>query len=177
MSRIGRLPVAIPPEAALEIDGRRVKVKGPRGELTLELPPGIEALREADSLRLSCTDDSKRTNAFHGLARSLAANILEGVTRGFKKELELQGVGFRGVVQGRKLVLNVGYSHPVSFPVPDGLEIEMQGSKILVSGPDKQQVGNVAARIRAFYPPEPYQGKGIRYVGERVRRKAGKTVA
>ncbi len=177
MSRIGRRPIPVPAEATVTVDGRRVAVKGPRGELAIELPEGITIRIDGDRAAMERADETKRTRAFHGLAASLFANMIEGVTRGYKRELELHGVGFRGAMDGRKLTMTVGYSHPVIFNAPDGIEIEVKDSKITVSGIDKQQVGNVAARIRAFCPPEPYQGKGLRYVDERVRRKAGKTVA
>ncbi len=177
MSRIGRKPIPVPAEAKVMIDGRRVAVKGPLGELAIEIPERIRIRNEEDRLLLERDDEQKRTRACHGLAASLVANMVEGVTRGFRRELELHGVGFRGAMQGRKLTMTVGFSHPVTYTAPEGVNVEVKESKIIVSGPDKQQVGNVAARIRAFCPPEPYQGKGLRYAGERVRRKAGKTVA
>lgn len=177
MSRIGRRPIPVPAEVTVTVDGRRVAVKGPRGEMAIELPEGIQCRVDGDRLALERGDELKRTRAFHGMAASLVANMVEGVTRGYQRDLELHGVGFRGAVEGRKLTLTVGYSHPVVFTAPEGIDIEVKDSKIAVRGIDKQQVGNVAARIRGFCPPEPYQGKGLRYVDERVRRKAGKTVA
>lgn len=177
MSRIGRRPIPVPAKVTVTVDGRNVAVKGPRGELAIELPEGIKCRVDKDHVAIERANEIKRTRAFHGMAASLVANMIEGVTSGYQRDLELHGVGFRGAVEGRKLTLTVGYSHPVVFTAPEGVEIEVKDSKIAVRGIDKQQVGNVAARIRGFYPPEPYQGKGLRYAGERVRRKAGKTVA
>ncbi len=177
MSRIGRQPIIIPAGTAVTIDGRRVAVKGSQGELAIDLPPGIQAGVADGQVKVTREDETKRTRSFHGLVRSLLSNMVEGVTKGYQTVLELQGVGFRGSMQDSKLVMTLGYSHPVEFTAPEGVTLEVKESKIFVSGPDKQQVGNVAARIRGFYPPEPYQGKGVRYLNERVRRKAGKTVA
>ncbi len=177
MSRIGLKPIDLPAGTTVTLADRRVTVKGPLGELWIDLPAGISARIEDAQVRLARADDAKRSRAFHGLARALVANMVEGVSRGYRRELELQGVGFRGAMQANKLVMSLGFSHPVEFTAPAGVTIEVKESRIAVSGPDKQQVGNVAARLRAFHPPEPYQGKGVRYVGERVRRKAGKTVS
>ncbi len=177
MSRIGKKPVVIPAGVTLQVDGRRVSAKGPKGELTMELPAAVQAAVKDGSVHVAADAAVVNSSGLHGLARSLVANMLEGVSKGYQVELELQGVGFRAAVQGGKLTLTIGYSHPVEFVAAKGISLAVKESVITVSGPDKQQVGDVAARIRASYPPEPYKGKGIRYKGEHVRRKAGKTVA
>jgi large subunit ribosomal protein L6 len=177
MSRIGRKPVAIPSGVTVRVDGGRVVTKGPKGELALSLPPGVTAAVKDSAVQMACAEDSALGRSRHGLARSLLANMVAGVSKGYSVDLELQGVGFRAAVQGTKLTLTIGYSSPVEYVAPAGITIAVKESNITVSGPDKQLVGDVAARIRSFYPPEPYKGKGIRYKGEYVRRKAGKTVA
>ena len=178
MSRIGKQPVPIPDGVTVDVKDSRVSAKGPQGEQGLDLPPGISASVADGRLELTRTDDTRQSKSLHGLARSLAANLLEGVSKGFKKELELQGVGFRAAVQGQKLTLSLGFASPVEFMVPDGVAVsEEGGTRILLTSPDKQRVGDAAARIRSFFPAEPYKGKGVRYRDERVRRKVGKTVA
>jgi large subunit ribosomal protein L6 len=177
MSRIGNKPVPVPAGVAVQVEGNRIAARGPKGELTLALPPGVTAEVREGAVRVGCTDTTDRAGSYHGLGRSLVANLVAGVSRGFSRELELQGVGFRASVQGGKLVLAVGYSVPVEYLPPRGVTVEVKENVITVRGADKQAVGDAAARIRAFYPPEPYKGKGIRYRGEYVRRKAGKTVA
>jgi large subunit ribosomal protein L6 len=176
MSRIGEKPVAIPSGVTVSIDGTRVCVKGPKGELGCELPVGITARVDGDSVLVSRADDSLKP--LHGLGRSLVANMVEGVDKGYRKDLEIQGVGFRAGVQGQALSLALGFASPVEYRVPEGVTVAVNNNtEMSVSGCDKQQVGEAAARIRAFYPAEPYKGKGIRYKGEHVRRKVGKTVA
>jgi len=177
MSRIGKKPVAIPAGVTVQVDGRRVLVKGPKGELELMLPLLITAAVKDGSVLVTVDEDSAAGRSRHGLGRSLIANMVEGVFKGYSINLELQGVGFRAAVQGSKITMTIGYSNPVEFVAPKGIVLAVKESVITVSGADKQQVGDVAARIRSFYPPEPYKGKGIRYKGEHVRRKAGKTVA
>lgn len=177
MSRIGKKPVVIPAGVTLQVEGRRISAKGPKGELTMELPAALQAAVKDGSVQITADEGVANSSGLHGLGRSLVANMVEGVSKGYLVELELQGVGFRAAVQGGKLTLTIGYSHPVEFVAPKGISLTVKESMITVSGPDKQQVGDVAARIRASYPPEPYKGKGIRYKGEHVRRKAGKTVA
>ncbi|MBI1883989.1 MAG: 50S ribosomal protein L6 [Chlamydiae bacterium] len=179
MSRIGRKPILIPSGVTVQVEGNVVKVKGPKGEMVQACPDGVEAQVEGGkSILFSVQDESKRLSAIHGLSRSLCFNMMEGVTKGFSKELEIQGVGFRAKLEGKKLVLALGFTHPVEFVIPEGIKIDIEEQvKIKVSGIDKQRVGEVAAKIRRFLPPEPYKGKGIRYVGEHVRKKAGKTVA
>lgn len=177
MSRIGRKPVAIPSGVTVQTDGTRVAAKGPKGELALTLPPTVTAAVKDGVVNVACTDGTALGRSLHGLGRSLVANMVAGVSKGYSIDLELQGVGFRASVQGKKLTMAIGYSSPIEYLAPDGITIAVKETNITVSGADKQLVGDVSARIRAFYPPEPYKGKGIRYKGEHVRRKAGKTVA
>ena len=177
MSRIGRKPVAIPAGVTVQTDGTRVAVKGPKGELTLTLPPAVTAAVKDGVVSVTCTDSTATGRSLYGLGRSLLANMVTGVFKGYSIDLELQGVGFKASVQGKKLTMAIGYSSPVEYMSPDGISIAVKDTNITVSGADKQLVGDVAARIRSYYPPEPYKGKGIRYKGEHVRRKAGKTVA
>lgn len=176
MSRIGNKPVEIPQGVTVTINGNVVTVKGPKGELTRSFNPEMEIKVEENTLTVARPSDSKEHRAIHGTTRSLIANMVEGVSKGFEKSLELIGVGYRAQKQGKKLVLNVGYSHPVEFEPEEGLEIEVpSNTKIIVKGINKERVGKLAAEIRDVRPPEPYKGKGIRYEGEYVRRKEGKT--
>lgn len=177
MSRIGKKPVAIPKGVTVQVNAATVSAKGPKGELSMTLPATVKAEVNDGAVIVTCEEDSATGRSRHGLARSLIANMLTGVEKGYVIELELQGVGFRAAVQGSKLTMNLGYSSPVVFETPKGITAAVKDSTITVSGSDKQGVGDVAARIRSFYPPEPYKGKGVRYKGEHVRRKAGKTVA
>jgi large subunit ribosomal protein L6 len=179
MSRIGRLPITIESAVQVSIETGKVSVKGPKGQLEHGLPRGITAVVEDGQLMISRRDDSKRLKSLHGLTRALLANAVQGVNRGFQKKLEIHGVGYRADVTGRVLKLNLGYSHPVEFPVPDGIEItvEERNTRLTVMGRDRQQVGQVAADIRSFRPPDVYKLKGIRYAGEQLRKKAGKTGA
>jgi len=178
MSRIGMKPIEIPAKVLIAVDGRRVSVKGPKGELAVELTDPITARVEGGKVTVSRPDDSKLSKSRHGLYRSLIANLVEGVSRGFEKKLEIRGTGYRAKVEGRNLVLNVGFSHPVTVPPPETVSFstEQRGdfTVVTVSGPDKHLVGEVAAQLRRIRPPEPYKGKGIRYDGEWVRQKAGK---
>ena len=177
MSRIGKKPVVIPAGVTVTVDGSRVSAKGAKGELTMTLSGPVAATVKDGAVCVACSEDTADGSSRHGLTRSLIANMVTGVSKGYSVELELQGVGFRAAVQGPKLTLTIGYSSPVEFLAPSGILVGVKESIITVSGPDKQLVGDTAARIRSFYPPEPYKGKGIRYKGEHVRRKAGKTVA
>jgi large subunit ribosomal protein L6 len=178
MSRIGKQPVRIPDGVTVAAAGRRVTVKGPLGELVRELPAGITAAVAEGAVRVARTDDSRVQRSLHGLSRTLVANMVEGVTRGYRKELTIEGTGFKAQVQGAKLALSLGFASPKAYAIPAGIRVtEKQGVQLLVEGIDKERVGEAAARIRGFYPAEPYKGKGIRYVGEQVRRKQGKTVA
>ena len=175
MSRIGRKPIQIPKGVTVSVTEGRVTVNGPRGELSQSVSPAMRIERSDGTLTVERPSDRGEHRSLHGLTRSLIANMVEGVTRGFEKRLEIQGVGYRARLQGKALELALGYSHPVSIPPPDGIEFEVpQQTEIIVRGIDKQLVGETAARIRKQRPPEPYKGKGIRYRGEYVRRKVGK---
>ena len=179
MSRIGKQPVEVPGGVTVTLDGQRCTAKGPLGALELQVRAPIVVKWGADdgkTLVVTRPDDQKENRALHGLTRSLVANMVEGVSRGFSKTLEIVGVGYRVQAQGTGLRLTLGFSHPIEFPAPEGITFELPNqTTIVVKGPDKQQVGHTAAVIRAFRPPEPYKGKGVRYRGEHVRRKAGKT--
>ncbi len=175
MSRVGQAPIPIPSGVDVALEARQVRVKGPRGELRRELPKGIEVRKDDGQLVVTRLDDGREAKALHGLIRSLVANMLEGVTQGFERRLEIQGVGYRAAKRGDDLELSVGYSHPVSKGAPSGIEFEVPTpTRIVVRGIDKELVGQTAAEIRQIRKPEPYKGKGIRYEGEQVRRKAGK---
>ncbi|HEY9597625.1 MAG TPA: 50S ribosomal protein L6 [Allocoleopsis sp.] len=175
MSRIGKRPIPIPQKVTVTIDGQHVAVKGPKGELSRTLPAEVEVVQQDGSILVNRRSESRPARQRHGLCRTLVANMVEGVSNGFQKKLEIQGVGYRAQVQGRNLVLSVGYSHPVQIEPPDGIQISVENNtNVIVAGIDKEAVGNISARIRAVRPPEPYKGKGIRYAGELVRRKAGK---
>lgn len=177
MSRIGKLPVSIPGGVTITVDeANLVTVKGPKGTLATKVSPDMQIEQKDGVLTVSRPSDDKQHRALHGLTRSLIHNMVVGTTDGFAKRLEIVGVGYRAQMQGTKLVLNVGYSHPVEFEAPEGIEFEAPAAnRITVKGMDKQQVGQIAADIRKVRPPEPYKGKGIRYEGEHVRRKEGKT--
>jgi large subunit ribosomal protein L6 len=177
MSRIGKLPVAVPPKVKVEIQGQKVRVEGPKGKLDFELPSRTSARLEGGNVLVSRQGDDDEAKALHGLSRALVNNMVKGVSDGFVKKLEIQGVGFKAVVQDNKVNLALGYSHPVNYPIPDQIKVTVEeNTKLTIEGPSKQLVGQVAAEIRSYYPPEPYKGKGVRYVGEQVRRKEGKTV-
>ena len=176
MSRIGKKPVPLPKGVDFSINGNTVKVKGPKGELTQEVTPSMKVRVENDEIIVERPNDDKNERALHGLTRALIANMVLGVTEGFKKTLEIVGVGYKAEKKGKKLVVTVGYSHPVEYPEPEGITLSAPApTVIVVEGIDKQKVGQVAAELRQFRKPEPYKGKGIRYQGEQVRRKAGKT--
>jgi large subunit ribosomal protein L6 len=175
MSRIGKKPIPVPSGVTVSVDGSTIKVKGPKGELTREIRSEIAVEQKDGELTLTRPNDSKENRAYHGLTRALINNMVEGVTGGFKKTLEIIGVGYRAEKKGNALVLTVGYSHQVTYPEPEGITLTAQTPTVVViEGIDKQKVGQVAAELRAVRPPEPYKGKGIRYQGEQVRRKAGK---
>ena len=179
MSRIGKYPVPVPDGVTVTIDGQTVTVAGPNGELTREMPEGVSiALNDDGEVAVSRPDDERHSRSLHGLVRSLIANMVTGVTDGYSKALELVGVGYRAQPQGRDLELQVGFSHPVVIEAPEGITFEVPApNRVVVSGADKVLVGQTAANIRKVREPEPYKGKGIRYEGERVRRKAGKAAA
>jgi large subunit ribosomal protein L6 len=175
MSRIGKKPIQIPEGVSVEIGDGEVTVKGPKGELRQAVSPAMRIEQTNGALSVERPTDRGEHRSLHGLTRSLIANMVEGVTDGFEKRLQIQGVGYRARLQGKALELAVGYSHPVSIPAPEGIEFEVpQPTEVVVRGIDKQLVGEVAAQIRKSRPPEPYKGKGIRYAGEYVRRKVGK---
>jgi large subunit ribosomal protein L6 len=176
MSRIGKAPIPIPDKVTVSLDGLAVTVKGPKGELSRVLPEGVSVSQEGGTLLVSPTSNHRRSRERHGLSRTLVANMVEGVSQGFTRKLEIVGVGYRAQVQGRKLVVSAGYSHPVEMVPPEGVTFSVENNtSVFVSGPDKELVGNEAAKIRGIRPPEPYKGKGIKYEGERILRKAGKT--
>lgn len=175
MSRIGKKPIAIPAGIEVKMDGQVCTVKGPKGELTQKIHPNMEVKVEAGEVVVTRPNDNKQNRSLHGLTRTLIANMVEGLTNGFKKELEINGVGYRAAKQGKDLVMNLGYSHQVIFSESPGITIDVPAqNKIIISGPDKQKVGQIAAEIREKRPPEPYKGKGVKYVDEIIRRKEGK---
>ena len=177
MSRIGKAPITVPSGVEVTIDGASVTVKGPKGTLSRELPGAISVRKDESALVVERPNDERQNRALHGLSRTLVSNMVVGVTDGFSKELEIIGVGYRAQAKGQdKLELALGYSHPVPYAAPSGITFEVpQPTRIIVKGADKELVGQVAAEIRSFRKPEPYKGKGVRYLGERVLRKAGKT--
>ena len=176
MSRIGRMPIAVPAGVTVEIaENNHVTVKGPKGTLERVLPQEMEIKQEGEEIIVSRPNDLKKMKSLHGLTRSLLNNMVVGVTAGYTKELEVNGVGYRASKSGKVLTLNLGYSHPVEMEDPEGLECKVEGNKIIVSGIDKEKVGQYAAEIRDKRRPEPYKGKGIKYVDEVIRRKVGKT--
>ena len=177
MSRIGRMPVAIPSGVDVTIDGRQVTVKGPKGTLSLEVVQPIEVKQADGTITVTRPSDEGEIRALHGLSRSLIANMVTGVTDGYTRRLEVNGVGYRAAVSAGSLVLQVGYSHPVLYPAPTGISFAVAANAITISGADKELVGEVAAQVRRVRPPEPYKGKGIKYAEEVIRRKAGKAGA
>ena len=178
MSRIGKMPIPIPAGVTVELaENNHMKVKGPKGELERTLPSEVEIKQEDGVVTVTRPNDQKRFRAMHGLARTLINNMVVGVSEGYEKVLEVNGVGYRAAKQGKTLVLNLGYSHPVEMEDPDGIETAVEGNKISVKGISKEKVGQYAAEIRKKRPPEPYKGKGIKYIDEVIRRKVGKTGA
>ena len=177
MSRIGKQPIAIPPKVKVEVKGQQVQVEGPKGKLTWELPQRTSLKVEDGKVVVSRAGDDAKAKALHGLSRALINNMVRGVAEGFVKKLEIQGVGFKAAVQGKTVNMSLGFSHPILYPIPDQIKVTVdENTKITIEGPDRQVVGQVAAELRSFYPPEPYKGKGVRYAGEHVVRKEGKTV-
>jgi large subunit ribosomal protein L6 len=178
MSRVGNQPIELPQGVEVKVDGDLVRVKGPKGELERRVRPEVAVKLEDGQVVVTRSSDQKQHRAYHGLTRALIANMVEGVSQGYRKALEIVGVGYRADKRGSSLVLNVGYSHEVEYPEPEGVSLTTPSqTQIVVEGIDKQKVGQVAAELRAVRPPEPYKGKGIRYEGEQIRRKAGKTGA
>ena len=176
MSRIGKLPIAIPAGVDVTIDGSTVTVKGPKGTMVRQFHPNMKIEKNENTLSVQRPDDAQQNRALHGLSRSLLSNMVTGVNDGFKKELEVNGVGYRAMKQGEQLVLNVGYSHQVIMNAPEGIAVDVPApNKIIISGADRQKVGQFAAEVREKRPPEPYKGKGIKYAAEVIRRKEGKS--
>lgn len=175
MSRIGKRPISIPNHVTITIEGQTVTVKGPKGELSRELPPEVMVEQQDGTVMVHRRNQSRSARQRHGLCRTLVANMVEGVSQGFQRRLEIQGIGYRAQVQGQNLILNVGFSNPVTIEPPAGIQVAVEANtNVIVTGINKEIVGNTAARIRQVRPPEPYKGKGIRYAGESVRRKVGK---
>lgn len=177
MSKIGKLPVKIPAQVTITMTGGKAKIKGPKGELVVSIPTVITVKQEGDELIVSRNNDEKPTRALHGLVRSLLNNAVEGVTNGFAKTLEINGVGYRAEIKNKIVILHIGLSHLVEVPILDGVEVRLEKNQIIITGIDKQKVGEMAAVIRSRKKPEPYKGKGIKYIDEVIRRKAGKTAA
>lgn len=177
MSRIGKKIILIPAGVEVRTEERKVMVKGPKGEAVFELSPDIEVKKDEDKIAVSIKSETKLNKALWGLSRVMIMNMIKGVTEGFEKKLEIQGIGFKAALEGENLILSVGFSHPVKMKIPQGIKLSVEKNVITVSGTDKELVGQFTANIRRIKPPEPYKGKGIRYAGEKVRRKVGKKVA
>jgi large subunit ribosomal protein L6 len=178
MSRIGRRPINLPEKVKVELRESSIYIEGPKGRLSLNIPFSIEVKIQDGKINIERKSEDKKTKSLHGTVRALIENMVVGVSKGFKKELEIVGTGYKAQMKANTLILQVGFSHPVQMPVPQDLKVSVSGTnKIMVEGPDKQRVGHFAAQIRGIYPPEPYKGKGIRYVGEVVRKKLGKALA
>lgn len=177
MSRIGKVPVDVPAGVKVALNGRKLSVEGPKGKLSLDLPRLTTAEVDEKQVKVARDNDTKEARAMHGLGRSLIFNMVKGVSDGFVKDLQIEGVGFKAAVQGKEIALNLGYSHVIHYALPDEVKVTVaENTKIKIEGANKQKVGQVAAEIRNFYPPEPYKGKGVRYADEKVVRKEGKTV-
>ncbi len=175
MSRIGKKPVVVPAGVTAKVDGQKVVVKGAKGELDFTVPEDVSVSLEDGNIVVQPRNDTKKAQAMWGMSRSMVANLVTGVSKGFEKKLEITGVGYKAAVAGKKLQLSLGYSHDIDFPIPDGIEIKAaKPTELLLSGIDKRAVGQTAAEIRSFRPPEPYKGKGVRYAGEFIFRKEGK---
>lgn len=177
MSRIGKQPIAIPAKVKVDVKGSRVFVEGPKGKLDMEIPRRTAVKVEGASVSVSRQGDDAEARAMHGLGRALLNNLVKGVSEGYVKKLEINGVGFKAAVQGKIVNLSLGYSHPINYDIPEQIKVTVEeNTKITIEGPSKQVVGQVAAELRSFYPPEPYKGKGVKYSDERIERKEGKTV-
>ena len=177
MSRIGKQPIAIPAKVKVDVKGSKVFVEGPKGKLDMEIPRRTTLKIDAGNVVVSRDGDDAEARAMHGLSRALVNNLVKGVSEGYTKKLEINGVGFKAAVQGKVVNLSLGYSHPINYDIPDQIKVTVEeNTKITIEGPNKQVVGQVAAELRSYYPPEPYKGKGVKYADERVERKEGKTV-
>lgn len=177
MSRIGKIPIVIPAKVKVEVKGRAVAMEGPKGKLSLELPPHTIAAVADSKIVVTRAGENAEARAMHGLSRALLNNMVKGVSEGYVKKLEIHGVGFKAAVQGKVVNLSLGYSHPLNYSIPEQIKVTVEeNTKLTIEGPDKQLVGRVASEIRSFYPPEPYKAKGVRYAGEKIVRKEGKTV-
>ena len=177
MSRIGKQPIAIPAKVKVEVKGQKVHVEGPKGKLDWELPKRTSLKVDGDKIVVNRDGEDAQAKALHGMSRALVNNMVKGVSDGYVKKLEIQGVGFKAAVTGKIVNLALGFSHPINYNIPDQIKVTVEdNTKLTIEGPDKMLVGKVAAEIRGFYPPEPYKGKGVRYAGEHVQRKEGKTV-
>jgi len=177
MSRIGKQPIAIPAKVKVDVKGSRVFVEGPKGKLDMEIPRRTAVKVEGANVSVSRQGDDAEARAMHGLSRALLNNLVKGVSEGYVKKLEINGVGFKAAVQGKIVNMSLGYSHPINYDIPDQIKVTVEeNTKITIEGPNKQVVGQVAAELRSFYPPEPYKGKGVKYADERIERKEGKTV-
>jgi len=177
MSRIGKLPISIPPKVKVDVKGSTISAEGPKGKLSMVIPRRTALKIEGDKIVVSRDGEDSEAKAMHGLSRALLNNLVKGVSEGYTKKLEINGVGFKAAVQGNVVNLSLGYSHPINYPIPDQIKVTVEeNTKLTIEGPDKQLVGLVASEIRAFYPPEPYKGKGVKYADEKIIRKEGKTV-
>jgi large subunit ribosomal protein L6 len=177
MSRIGKQPIAIPPKVKVDVKGSKVFVEGPKGKLDMEIPRRTSLKIDNGNVLVSRDGDDAEARAMHGLSRALLNNLVKGVSEGYVKKLEINGVGFKAAVQGKVVNLSLGYSHPVNYDIPEQIKVTVdENTKITIEGPNKQVVGQVAAELRSYYPPEPYKGKGVKYADERIERKEGKTV-
>jgi large subunit ribosomal protein L6 len=177
MSRIGKQPIAIPAKVKVDVKGSKVFVEGPKGKLDMQIPRRTSLKVEGTNITVTRDGDDAEAKALHGLSRSLVNNMVKGVSEGYVKKLEINGVGFKAAVQGKVVNMSLGYSHPINYDIPDQIKVTVEeNTKVTIEGPDKQVVGQVAAELRSFYPPEPYKGKGVKYADERIERKEGKTV-
>jgi large subunit ribosomal protein L6 len=177
MSRIGKQPVAIPAKVKVEVKGQKVNIEGPKGKLSWDLPARTAAKVDGSTVLVSREGDDASARALHGLSRALINNMVRGVSEGFTKKLEINGVGFKAAVAGKVITMNLGFSHPIVYTIPDQITVVVEeNTKVTISGPDKMLVGKVAAELRSYYPPEPYKGKGVKYSDETIERKEGKTV-
>jgi len=177
MSRIGKQPIAIPAKVKVDVKGTKVFVEGPKGKLDMEIPRRTSLKVESGTIHVNRDGDDAEARAMHGLSRALLNNLVKGVSEGYVKKLEINGVGFKAAVQGKVVNMALGYSHPINYEIPDQIKVTVEeNTKITIEGPSKQMVGQVAAELRSYYPPEPYKGKGVKYSDERIERKEGKTV-